>query len=385
MMYLFYIGTAKALVFSCFCNIGFKFVAPKSATRRAFPGRRQTQMEMGGLDSDGRKFKNAEEMWREEVGDGDSQKKSQWYNKGIKYWQGVEATMDGVLGGYGHVNAADIKASEDFLNAILAERFPDAGRGRRLVALDCGSGIGRVTKNLLIRYFNEVDLLEPVLHFLESARVNLAPENLMVSELHKAANFYCVPLQYKASRQQSSTSSTACTMQPGNSFAYVTQSSSQEQWVLDSGASGASDHISCNKSSLSSLTTLLYSLFTLGDSLPAPTMSPAPVEHLLDDLPTGLCKAKTLVRPGWCRAMIEEMTALHDNGTWELVPFPKGKTVVGYRWVFTVKVGQMELSIISKRDWLLRDTLRFMALTMKILSHQLPRWLLFVSSYLWQQ
>lgn len=43
--------------------------------------------------------------------------------------------MDGVLGGYGHVNAADIKASEDFLNAILAERFPDAGRGRRLVAL----------------------------------------------------------------------------------------------------------------------------------------------------------------------------------------------------------------------------------------------------------
>lgn len=87
MMYLFYIGTAKALVFSCFCNIGFKFVALKSATRRAFPGRRQTQMEMGGLDSDGRKFKNAEEMWREEVGDGDSQKKSQWYNKGIKYWQ----------------------------------------------------------------------------------------------------------------------------------------------------------------------------------------------------------------------------------------------------------------------------------------------------------
>ncbi|PHT54773.1 Alpha N-terminal protein methyltransferase 1 [Capsicum baccatum] len=195
MMYLFYIGTAKALVFSCFCNIGFKFLAPKSATRRAFPGRRQTQMEMGGLDSDGRKFKNAEEMWREEVGDGDSQKKSQWYNKGIKYWQGVEATMDGVLGGYGHVNAADIKASEDFLNTILAERFPDAGRGRRLVALDCGSGIGRVTKNLLIRYFNEVDLLEPVLHFLESARVNLAPENLMVSESHKAANFYCVPLQ----------------------------------------------------------------------------------------------------------------------------------------------------------------------------------------------
>ncbi|KAF3670746.1 Alpha N-terminal protein methyltransferase 1 [Capsicum annuum] len=180
MMYLFYIGTAKALVFSCFCNIGFKFVALKSATRRAFPGRRQTQMEMGGLDSDGRKFKNAEEMWREEVGDGDSQKKSQWYNKGIKYWQGVEATMDGVLGGYGHVNAADIKASEDFLNAILAERFPDAGRGRRLVALDCGSGIGRVTKNLLIRYFNEIqsipfDSVLGIRHIFKASAILLPP------------------------------------------------------------------------------------------------------------------------------------------------------------------------------------------------------------------
>ncbi|XP_059291222.1 alpha N-terminal protein methyltransferase 1 isoform X2 [Lycium ferocissimum] len=132
-------------------------------------------MEIGGLDSDGRTFRNAEEMWTEELGHGDPHKKSLWYNKGINYWQGVEATVDGVLGGYGHVNAPDIK-------------FASTGA-------DCGSGIGRVTKNLLIRYFNEVDLLEPVSHFLESARVNLAPENLMVSELHKAANFYCVPLQ----------------------------------------------------------------------------------------------------------------------------------------------------------------------------------------------
>lgn len=43
------------------------------------------------------------------------------------------------------------------------------------------------------------------------------------------AAVYIDHLQYKASRQQSSTSSAACTMQPGNSFAYVTQSSSHEQ------------------------------------------------------------------------------------------------------------------------------------------------------------
>lgn len=152
-----------------------------------------SKMQASGLDSDGRAFNNSEEMWREEVGD--QSKRSEWYLKGVNYWQGVEASVDGVLGGYGHVNDADIKESEAFLNTLLAERFPDTGRGQNLVALDCGSGIGRVTKNLLIRYFHEVDLLEPVPHFLDAARVNLSPENLIVSDSHKAANFFCLPLQ----------------------------------------------------------------------------------------------------------------------------------------------------------------------------------------------
>jgi len=33
------------------------------------------------------------------------------------------------------------------------------------------------------------------------------------------------------------------------------------------------------------------------------------------------------------------MHALENNGTWELVPLPPGKTIVGCRWVYTVKVG----------------------------------------------
>ena len=37
--------------------------------------------------------------------------------------------------------------------------------------------------------------------------------------------------------------------------------------------------------------------------------------------------------------MVDEMQALEDNGTWELVPLPPGKTTVGCRWVYTVKVG----------------------------------------------
>lgn len=54
----------------------------------------------------------------------------------------MDATVDGVLGGYGHVNDADVAASDAFLTSILAERFPAqrdaptaARPSRHLVAL----------------------------------------------------------------------------------------------------------------------------------------------------------------------------------------------------------------------------------------------------------
>ena len=36
--------------------------------------------------------------------------------------------------------------------------------------------------------------------------------------------------------------------------------------------------------------------------------------------------------------MVEEIQALDDNGTWNLVQLPAGKKVIGCRWVFAVKV-----------------------------------------------
>ena len=37
--------------------------------------------------------------------------------------------------------------------------------------------------------------------------------------------------------------------------------------------------------------------------------------------------------------MVDEMSALHKSGTWELVSLPTGKPVVGCRWVYAVKIG----------------------------------------------
>ena len=36
--------------------------------------------------------------------------------------------------------------------------------------------------------------------------------------------------------------------------------------------------------------------------------------------------------------MVEEMVALHSSGTWDLVTLPAGKTLVGCRWVYKVKI-----------------------------------------------
>ena len=47
---------------------------------------------------------------------------------------------------------------------------------------------------------------------------------------------------------------------------------------------------------------------------------------------------EALAHPGWRSAMIEEMNALTDNGTWDLVRLPAGKKAIGLCWVFIVKV-----------------------------------------------
>ena len=44
-----------------------------------------------------------------------------------------------------------------------------------------------------------------------------------------------------------------------------------------------------------------------------------------------------LTSPPWRNAMLEELQALAKNDTWDLVPLPPGKHLVGSRWVYAVK------------------------------------------------
>jgi transposase InsO family protein len=54
-----------------------------------------------------------------------------------------------------------------------------------------------------------------------------------------------------------------------------------------------------------------------------------------DHIPTKIEEA--LNDPKWVQAIKEEMKSLQDNKTWNLVPLPKEKKIVGCKWVFSIK------------------------------------------------
>lgn len=80
--------------------------------------------------------------------------------------------MDGVLGGFGHLSSYDIRDSKSLLEKLMGKHI-NVRSGERLIAVDCGCGVGRISKDLLLHHFHEVDLVEPSQHLLEKAKNDL--------------------------------------------------------------------------------------------------------------------------------------------------------------------------------------------------------------------
>lgn len=143
--------------------------------------------------------------------------------RGVQYWEGVEASVDGVLGGFGHVSRIESLGSRSFLLSVLphlsfcapassnvspfqwkkdrvAER---GGKGKaRTRALDCGAGVGRVTQHSLLPILDEVHMVEPVAKFLLEAKKQSnswpqiqTPPSKSPFQARKAVHFHCSTLQ----------------------------------------------------------------------------------------------------------------------------------------------------------------------------------------------
>jgi protein N-terminal methyltransferase len=81
------------------------------------------------------------------------------------YWTSLPPTLDTMLGGFNNTRLprVDITGSRTFLaHPLIKKRLVASSYSH---AVDCGAGIGRITKNLLTKLFSKTDLVEPIESF----------------------------------------------------------------------------------------------------------------------------------------------------------------------------------------------------------------------------
>lgn len=133
-----------------------------------------------GSDTKRRSYASIEEMWK-------AQDLSTWYTRAKGWYEdNCDTTIDGVLGGIGHISGRDLEGSRAFLNQLELPSMPES---KLSLACECGAGIGRVTKGLLLDVADRCDLVESSSRLLFSA-----PDHLGDHQSHKC-RFFCTELQ----------------------------------------------------------------------------------------------------------------------------------------------------------------------------------------------
>lgn len=137
-----------------------------------------------GLDSNGNEYNSIDELWSSEFHTSDTDHsnnvdKSKWYNDGARYWQNADNTVDGMLGGLAHLSPIDIYSSQQFIKSLHLSSYN--------TVLDCGAGIGRVSKNLLCPLFKTVDMVEQDATYVDTAKSYINCSNMR--------HYYCSGLQ----------------------------------------------------------------------------------------------------------------------------------------------------------------------------------------------
>lgn len=124
--------------------------------------------DISGTDSGDKIYTSIRDLWDKEF-QVRSERRTDWYQKGYDYWESEEncpISDDGVLGGFGRLTAVDTRDSNAFLDSVAS----GPRLGLRLDrAADCGAGIGRVSKNLLLPRCGHVDLVEQSPRLLQAS------------------------------------------------------------------------------------------------------------------------------------------------------------------------------------------------------------------------
>jgi protein N-terminal methyltransferase len=128
-----------------------------------------------GSDTDENEYESVQELWKVHS--------EGWYEKAADYYQDqCEASLEGVLGGFASISPVDLQGSLDFVKSIQSSDSYET-------ACECGAGIGRVTRGLLLPLgYKECHLVESCSRLLLAA-----PE--YIGDGAEQCRFYCASLQ----------------------------------------------------------------------------------------------------------------------------------------------------------------------------------------------
>ena len=132
-----------------------------------------------GSDTEGNQYTSIDEMWS-------VQDLSTWYHRASEYYEeNCSTTIDGVLGGIGWISDIDLQGSRAFLSTL---NLPALQHHPNSLACECGAGIGRVTKGVLLDFCERCDLVES-----SSRLLSAAPD--YIGERSGRCRFFCSGLQ----------------------------------------------------------------------------------------------------------------------------------------------------------------------------------------------
>jgi protein N-terminal methyltransferase len=151
---------------------------------------------LSGVDStDKEVFQSREELWEAQgvITDSDQSHcagRASWYRRASEYYEDhCDASLDGVLGGFASLSDLDLDGSLRFAFA-LEHLQSDSFSWSLGAACECGAGIGRVTKGLLLSLGSKrCDLVES-----SSRLISAAPDFIGDANASKC-RFFCIGLQ----------------------------------------------------------------------------------------------------------------------------------------------------------------------------------------------
>jgi len=83
--------------------------------------------------------------------------RQKWYGDAQEYWSKISPDLEGMLQGFEKITDVDCKESIEFIKKLQSVGILGKDLNR---ALDCGGGVGRVSKGFLLKCFKTVDIMD---------------------------------------------------------------------------------------------------------------------------------------------------------------------------------------------------------------------------------